>query len=84
MVSYHNVHYWLSDFHSDGRVVGKEETFNQCHIRLKNVIKRVFCIVEVCFSILKRMIPYSFIIQTKIIIICFSNLQFFSINLCRK
>ena len=38
-------------------------------------------IVEVCFSILKIMIPYSFIIQTKIIITCFSNLQFFSINL---
>ncbi|KAL6335798.1 hypothetical protein AAG906_039561 [Vitis piasezkii] len=36
MAPYCNVRYWLSDFRSGGKVVGKEEIFNQCHARLRN------------------------------------------------
>ena len=72
MASYRNVRYWLSDFHSGGKAVGKEEIFNQCHARLRNVIERVFGVVKACFPILKRTIPYSFTTQTKIVMACFS------------
>ena len=72
MAPYHNVHYWLSDFRSGGKVVGKEEIFNQCHARLRNVIERAFNVVKVCFPILKRMAPYSFTTQIKIVMTCFS------------
>ena len=72
MTPYRNVCYWLSDFHSDSKVVGKEEIFNSCHARLRNVIERAFGVVKVCFPILKRMTPYSFITQTKIVMTCFS------------
>ena len=72
MAPYRNLHYWLSDFHSGGKVVGKEEIFNQCHARLRNVIERAFGVVKVCFPILKRMTPYSFTTQTKIVMTSFS------------
>ena len=72
MTPYRNVRYWLSDFHSGGKVVGKEEIFNQCHARLRNVIKRAFGVVKVCFPILKRMTLYSFTTLTKIVMACFS------------
>ena len=72
MALYRNVRYWLSDFRSGGKVVGKEEIFNSCHARLRNVIERAFGVVKVRFPILKRMTPYSFTTQTKIVMACFS------------
>ena len=62
----------MSDFCSSGKVVGKEGIFNQCHARLINVIERAFGVVKAHFPILKRMTPYSFTTQTKIIMTCFS------------
>ncbi|XP_059596802.1 uncharacterized protein LOC104880679 isoform X1 [Vitis vinifera] len=72
MAPYRNVRYWLSDFRSGGKAVGKEEIFNQCHARLRNVIERAFGVVKARFPILKRMTPYSFTTQTKIVMTCFS------------
>ena len=60
MTPYCNVRYWLSDFRSEGKAVGREEIFNLCHARLRNVIERAFCVVKAQFPILKRMSPYSF------------------------
>ena len=62
----------MSDLHSGAKVVGKEEIFNQCHARLRNVIERAFGVVKARFPILKRMTPYSFTTQTKIVMTCFS------------
>ena len=42
MAPNHNVRYWLSDFCSGGKAIGKEEIFNQCHARLRNAIERSF------------------------------------------
>ena len=72
MASYRNVRYWLSDFCSSGKTVGKDEIFNQCHARLINVIERAFGVVKAHFPILKRMTPYSFTTQTKIVMAWFS------------
>ena len=72
MAPYRNVRYWLSDFRSSGKVVGKKEIFNQYHTRLRNVIERAFGVVKARFPILKRMAPYSFTTQTKIVMTCFS------------
>ena len=72
MTPYRNVCYWLSDFRSGGKTVGKEEIFNQCYARLRNVTKRAFGVVKARFPILKRMTPYSFTTQTKIVMTCFS------------
>ena len=72
MTTYHNVHYWLSDFYCGGKDVGREETFDLCHARLRNVIESAFGVVKACFSILKKMTSYSFATQTKIVITCFS------------
>ena len=72
MAPYRNVRYWLSDFRSGSKVVGKEEIFNQCHARFKNVIDCAFSVVKVCFPILKRMTLYSFTTQIKIVMTCFS------------
>ena len=72
MTPYRNVHYWLSDFRSGGKAVRREEIFNLCHTRLRNVIERAFGVVKAHFSILKKMAPYSFAAQTKIVMTCFS------------
>ena len=72
MTPYRNVRYWLSDFRSGGKVVGREEIFNLCHARLRNVIERAFGAAKACFPILKKMAPYSFAAQTKIVMTCFS------------
>ena len=72
MTPYRNVRYWLSDFRSGGKAVGREEIFNLCHARLRNVIERAFGVVKACFPILKKMAPYSFAAQTKIVMTCFS------------
>ena len=72
MTPYRNVRYWLSDFHSGGKTVGREEIFNLCHARLRNVIERAFGVVKTRFPILKKMSPYSFAAQTKIVMTCFS------------
>ena len=66
------VRYWLSDFRSGGKTVGKQEIFNQCHARLRNVIEHAFGVVKAHFPILKRMTPYSFTTQTKIVMAWFS------------
>ena len=50
--------------------------FNQCHAGLRNVIERVFGVVKAPFPILKRMTPYSFTTQTKIVMACFSIYNF--------
>ena len=62
----------MSDFRSGGRAVGKEEIFHQSHARLKNVIEGAFSVVKKRFPILKRMTPYSFATQTKIVMAYFS------------
>ena len=72
MTPYRNVRYWLSDFHSGGKAVGREEKFNLCHARLRNVIESAFSVVQARFPILKRMTLYSFATQTKIVMTCFS------------
>ena len=72
MAPYRNVRNWLSDFHRGGIAIGKEEISNQYYARLRNVIERVFGVVKVCFPILKRITPYSFTTQTKIVMACFS------------
>ena len=77
MTSYHNVCYWLSDFRSGGKAVGRNEIFNLCHAKLRNVIELAFGVVNVRFPILKRMTPYSFDTQTKIVMTCFSIHNFF-------
>ena len=72
MTPYRSVRYWLSDFRSGGKVVGREKIFNLCHARLRNVIERAFGVVKARFPILKKMAPYSFVAQTKIVMTCFS------------
>ena len=72
MTSYRNVCYWLSGFHGGGKVVGRYEIFNLFHVKLRNVIELVFGVVKARFPILKRITPYSFNTQTKIVTTCFS------------
>ena len=72
MTPYRNIRYWLSDFRSGGKAVGREEIFNLCHARLRNFIERAFGVVKTRFPILKKMTPYSFVTQTKIVMTCFS------------
>ena len=60
MAPYRNARYWLNDFRSGGRANTKEEVFNQCHSRLRNVIERAFGVLKSRFPILKRMPSYSF------------------------
>ena len=72
MTPYRNVRYWLSDFRSGGKAVRREEIFNLYHARLRNVIERAFGVVKARFPILKKMAPYSFAAQTKIVMTCFS------------
>ena len=72
MTPYRNVRYWLNDFRSGGKAVGREEIFNLYHARLRNVIERAFGVVKARFPILKKMAPYSFAAQTKIVMTCFS------------
>ena len=76
MTPYRNVRYWLSDFRSGGKAIGREEIFNLCHARLRNVIERAFGVVKARFPILKKMAPYSFVAQTKIVMTCFSIYNF--------
>ena len=71
MTPYRNVRYWLSDFHSGGKVVVREEIFNLCHARFRNVIERAFGVVKARFPILKKRAPYSFATQTKIVMTYF-------------
>ena len=72
MTPYRNVRYWLSDFCSGGKAIGREEIFNSYHARLRNVIEHAFGVVKARFPILKKMAPYSFATQTKIVMTCFS------------
>ena len=52
--------------------IGRDEIFNLCHARLRNIIERTFSVIKVRFSIWKRMTPYSLVTQTKIFMACFS------------
>ena len=45
-------------------------------VTLRNVIERAFGVVKARFPILKKMTPYSFAAQTKIVMTCFSNHNF--------
>ena len=72
MTPYCNVRYYLSDFRSGGKAIGRGEIFNLCHARLRNVIERAFDVVKARFPIFKRMTPYSFATLTKIAMACFS------------
>ena len=56
---------------SGGKAVGRDEIFNLCHAKLRNVIERAFGVVKARFPILKKMAPYSFATQTKIAMTCF-------------
>ena len=58
MTPYRNVRYWLSDFRNGCKAVGREEIFNLCHARLRNVIELAFRVVKVYFPIPKIMTPY--------------------------
>ncbi|KAK2657917.1 hypothetical protein Ddye_010969 [Dipteronia dyeriana] len=53
MAPYCHVCYWLKDFRNGGRARGKEEVFNYCHSRLRNVIERAFWCFESSFSNIK-------------------------------
>ena len=72
MAPYRNARYWLNDFRSGGRANTKEEVFNQCHSRLRNVIERAFGVLKSRFPILKRMPSYSFDAQRRIVLACFT------------
>ena len=72
MTPYRNVRYWLNDFRSGGKAVEREEIFNLYHAILRNVIERAFGVVKARFPILKKMAPYSFAAQTKIVMTFFS------------
>ena len=81
MTPYRNVRYWLSDFRSGGKAVGREEIFNLCHARLRNVIERAFGVVKARFPIFKKMAPYSFAAQNKNSHDMFLHSQFSSTSL---
>ncbi|KAH9733273.1 DDE Tnp4 domain-containing protein [Citrus sinensis] len=70
MAPYRHVRYWLGDFRSGGRARGREEIFNHAHAKLRNVIERAFGVLKARFLILKRMAPYSFDTQRKIVVAC--------------
>ncbi|TXG67103.1 hypothetical protein EZV62_008378 [Acer yangbiense] len=72
MAPYRNARYWLNDFRSGGRANTKEEVFNQCHSRLRNIIERAFGVLKSHFPILKRMPSYSFDAQRRIVLACFT------------
>ena len=55
---------------------GKEK-FNHAHAKLRNVIERVFGVVRAQFPILKKMAPYSFDTQRKIVAACMEYRIFF-------
>ncbi|KAH9801971.1 DDE Tnp4 domain-containing protein [Citrus sinensis] len=70
MAPYRHVRYWLGDFRSGGRARGREEIFNHARAKLRNVIERAFGVLKARFPILKRMVPYSFDTQRKIVVAC--------------
>ncbi|XP_024043375.1 uncharacterized protein LOC112100031 [Citrus clementina] len=70
MAPYRHVRYWFGDFRSGGRARGREEIFNHAHAKLRNVIERAFGVLKARFPILKRMAPYSFDTQRKIVVAC--------------
>ena len=72
MALYRNARYWLNDFRNDIWDNTKEEVFNQGHSKLRNVIERAFGVLKARFPILKRMTPYSFHTQKKIVMACFA------------
>ncbi|KAK3205329.1 hypothetical protein Dsin_019375 [Dipteronia sinensis] len=72
MAPYRNARYWLNDFRSGGRANTKDEVFNQCHSRLRNIIERAFGVLKARFPILKRMSSYSFDTRRRIVLACFA------------
>nr|KAJ0214535.1 hypothetical protein LSAT_V11C400164970 [Lactuca sativa] len=57
MAPYHNVRYWLGDFHRRRALTNKEK-FNHSHAKLRNVIECAFGVLKARFPILKRMAPF--------------------------
>ncbi|KAK3222458.1 hypothetical protein Dsin_009483 [Dipteronia sinensis] len=72
MAPYRSARYWLNDFRSCGHANTKEEVFNQCHSRLRNIIERVFGVLKACFLILKRMSSYTFDTKRSIVLSYFA------------
>lgn len=70
MTPYRNTRYWLSSWQNGGPPRNKEETFNQAHARLRNVVERTFGVLKARFPILQRMPPYSFPTQRNIVVAC--------------
>ncbi|KAF6166908.1 hypothetical protein GIB67_020137 [Kingdonia uniflora] len=53
MCPFKGVRYWLYDFRRGGQPTTKEEYFNCCHAKLRNVIERAFGVPKARFPILK-------------------------------
>ena len=70
MAPYRHIRYWLSDFRCGDKAKGKQEIFNQCHSRLRNVIERAFGVLKARFPILKMMPSYTFGTQRNIVVAC--------------
>ncbi|KAK1258384.1 hypothetical protein QJS04_geneDACA007000 [Acorus gramineus] len=67
LAPYRNVRYWLGDYRRGSGPRNKEELFNYFHSSLRNVIERTFGVWKARFPILKKMAPYPFGIQVRIV-----------------
>ena len=54
-----------------------KEKFNHAHAKLRNVIEHAFDVLKARFPILKKMVPYSFDTQRKIVVACMEYRIFF-------
>ncbi|KAK3212751.1 hypothetical protein Dsin_017457 [Dipteronia sinensis] len=72
MAPYRNARYWLNNFRSRGRANTKEEVFNQCYSKLRNIIECAFGVLKACFPILKRMPSSSIDTQKRIVLAYFA------------
>ena len=71
LVPYRGVRYHLKEWIAGGRTpVNKEELFNFRHSSLRNVVERVYGVVQKRFPILKKMSPYPFCRQVDIVTSC--------------
>jgi len=71
LVPYRGVRYHLKEWIAGGRTpVNKEELFNLRHSSLRNVVERVYGVVQKRFPILKMMSPYPFSRQVDIVTSC--------------
>jgi hypothetical protein len=71
LVPYRGVRYHLKEWIAGGRTpVNKEELFNLRHSSLRNVVERVYGVVQKRFPIFKKMSPYPFTRQVDIVTSC--------------